>query len=122
MDIGGVLALAILTMVSLNFVRTALWEAMFLQNLAHAGFMLSKISYSTKPTIILHFSMTAAFWLWPTVEICGTARLKHCITIEINWSHKQFQVGRVCKNHHSHVGIILCRMEETARKVKKMPT
>jgi hypothetical protein len=29
MDIGGVLAPVILAMVGLNFVRTALWEAMF---------------------------------------------------------------------------------------------
>jgi hypothetical protein len=29
MDIGGVLAPVILAMVSLNLVRTALWEAMF---------------------------------------------------------------------------------------------
>jgi hypothetical protein len=38
-----------------------------LHNLAHAGFIISKISYSTKPTVILHFSTTAAFRLWPTV-------------------------------------------------------
>jgi hypothetical protein len=38
-----------------------------LHYLAHAGFILSKIFYSTKPTVILHFSTTAAFWLWPTV-------------------------------------------------------
>jgi hypothetical protein len=29
MEVGGVMALVILTMVDLNFVRTAPWEAMF---------------------------------------------------------------------------------------------
>jgi hypothetical protein len=38
-----------------------------LHDLAHAVFLLSKISHSTKPTVIMHFSTTAAFWLWPTV-------------------------------------------------------
>jgi hypothetical protein len=38
-----------------------------LHNLAHAVFILIKISYITKPTVILHFSTTAAFRLWPTV-------------------------------------------------------
>jgi hypothetical protein len=33
-----------------------------LHNLAHAVFILSKISHSTKPMVIMHFFTTAAFW------------------------------------------------------------
>jgi hypothetical protein len=39
-----------------------------LHNLAHAVFKLNKRSHSTKPTVIMHFSTTAAFWLRPTVK------------------------------------------------------
>jgi hypothetical protein len=39
-----------------------------LHNLAHALFILGKISYTSKPMVILHYSMTASFWLWPTVQ------------------------------------------------------
>ncbi len=41
------------------------------------------------------------------VEVCGTAQMERCVTIKINWSLKQSQVGRVCKYHHSHVGVKL---------------
>jgi hypothetical protein len=37
------------------------------QDLAHAVFIICKISYSTKPTIFLNISTTASFWLGPTV-------------------------------------------------------
>jgi hypothetical protein len=70
MDIDKVLAPVILAMVGLNFVRRH-HGRQYLHNLAHAGFVLSKISYSAKPPVILHFSTTAVFWLWPTV--CTTA-------------------------------------------------
>jgi hypothetical protein len=40
-----------------------------LHNLAHAVFILSKISYSTKPMVFLHFSTTASFQLRPTVRL-----------------------------------------------------
>ena len=36
-------------------------------DLALAVFIISKISLSTKPTVILSFSTTALFQLWPTV-------------------------------------------------------
>jgi hypothetical protein len=36
-------------------------------DLAHAVFIISKISFSTKPTVISSFSKTASFQLWPTV-------------------------------------------------------
>jgi hypothetical protein len=64
MDIGGVVALVILALVGLNFIRTA---RSVLHNLAHAVFILSKLSYSTKSTIFLHLSTTASFWLRPFV-------------------------------------------------------
>jgi hypothetical protein len=39
------------------------------QDPAHVVFiMVSKNSYNTKPTVILHFSTPCVFWLWPTVE------------------------------------------------------
>ncbi len=75
MVIGEVSALVILTMVDLNFVRTAPWEAMFLHNLAHAVFVLSKISHSTKPMVIMHLSTTAAFQLWPTVLVSSRPKV-----------------------------------------------
>ncbi len=36
------------------------------QDPAHVVFIISKNSYNTKPTVILHFSMPGVFWLWPT--------------------------------------------------------
>jgi hypothetical protein len=42
------------------------------QDPAHVVFIISKNSYNTKPTVILHFSTPGVFWLWPTV------RSKHC--------------------------------------------
>ncbi len=36
------------------------------QDPAHVVFIVSKNSYYTKPTVILHFSMPGVFWLWPT--------------------------------------------------------
>jgi hypothetical protein len=38
------------------------------QDPAHVVFIISKNSYNTKPTVILHFSTPGVFWLWPTVE------------------------------------------------------
>jgi hypothetical protein len=38
-----------------------------LHDLAHAVIILSKISFSTKPTVILSFYTTTLFRLWPTV-------------------------------------------------------
>ena len=37
-------------------------------DLAHAVFIISKISFSTKATVISRFSTTASFQLWPTVR------------------------------------------------------
>jgi hypothetical protein len=37
------------------------------QDPAHVVFIISKNSYNTKPTVILHFSMLFPFWLKPTV-------------------------------------------------------
>ena len=66
MNIGGVVALVILTMVSLNFVRTVPWEVMFIR-IRPMWFIRSKHTNSTKPTVILNVSMAASFWLRPTV-------------------------------------------------------
>ncbi len=41
-------------------------------DLAHPVFIISKISLSTKPTVILSFSTTALFQLWPTVLTFNT--------------------------------------------------
>ncbi len=35
---------------------------------AHVVFIISKNSYNTKPTVILHFSTLSPFWLKPTVQ------------------------------------------------------
>jgi hypothetical protein len=35
---------------------------------AQVIFIISKNPYSTKPTVILNFSMPSLFLLWPTVE------------------------------------------------------
>ncbi len=37
------------------------------QDPAHVVFIISKNSYNTKTTVILHFSTPGVFWLWPTV-------------------------------------------------------
>ncbi len=39
------------------------------QDPAHVVFIISKNSYNTKPTVILHISMPGVFWLWPTVSL-----------------------------------------------------
>jgi len=39
------------------------------QDPAHGVFIISKNSYNTKPTVILHFSTLSTFWLKPTVQI-----------------------------------------------------
>ncbi len=39
------------------------------QDPAHVVFVISKNSYNTKPTVILHFSTPGVFWLWPTVDL-----------------------------------------------------
>jgi hypothetical protein len=67
MNIGGLVAPVILAMVGLNFVKNCAVGGDVVQDLAHAVFILSKTSYSTKQMVFLHFSMTASFWLGPTV-------------------------------------------------------
>jgi hypothetical protein len=45
------------------------------QDPAHVVFIISRNSYNTKPTVIMHFSPPVVFWLWTTVdesEICDT--------------------------------------------------
>ncbi len=41
------------------------------QDPAHGVFIISKNSYNTKPTVILHFSTLSTFWLKPTVLPMG---------------------------------------------------
>ena len=68
MDIGGVVALVILAMVGLNFVRRhrGMGGDVF-HDRAHAVFTISKISFCTNSTVIPIFSTTASFQLKPTV-------------------------------------------------------
>jgi len=39
-------------------------------DLAHAVFIISKISFSAKAMVISSFSTSALFQLWPTVCVC----------------------------------------------------
>jgi hypothetical protein len=39
------------------------------QDPVYVVFIISKNSYNTKPTVILHFSTPGVFWLWPTVLV-----------------------------------------------------
>jgi hypothetical protein len=73
MNIGGVVATVIHTIIGLNFVRTAPWEAMFLHNLAHAVFLLMKYPAVPNLWFFCIFSTTAAFQLWPTLPVAKTA-------------------------------------------------
>ena len=62
MDIGGVVAPVILAiMVGLNFIRMAPRGCDVFHHLAHAVFVISKISYSTEPTVFLPFSVAFHF-------------------------------------------------------------
>ncbi len=50
------------------------------QDPAHVVFIMSKNSYNTKLTVILHFSTPGVFWLWPTVQskrVLGLVKYTH---------------------------------------------
>ena len=64
-DIGEVLAWSFLSWLASISLDAAVGGDV-VQEPAHAVFILTKKSYSTKPTIILNFSTAASFWLWPT--------------------------------------------------------
>ena len=45
------------------------------QDPTHVVFIISKNSYNTKPTVILHFSTLSPFWLKPTVLFIGKTKV-----------------------------------------------
>jgi hypothetical protein len=51
-----------------SYRRNPTGQEFFIPVVTIAVKLLVKISYSTKPTVILHFSTTAALRLWPTVQ------------------------------------------------------
>ena len=65
-DIGGVSALVIPARPA-GILLDAIAGGDVFRDPAHAVFIISKLSFCTKPTVISSFSTTALFQLWPTV-------------------------------------------------------
>jgi hypothetical protein len=86
------------------------------QDPVHVVFIISKNSYNTKPTVILHFSTLSPFWLKPTVVSIGLEavislffrRFYHVACARAN-SKREFRVEMFCFTFPIYyVGIKIC--------------
>ncbi len=72
-------------------------------DLAHAVFIISKISLSTKPTVILSVSTTALFQLWPTVLTFN----KYHFTVHSQFDLLKLETNYISDDKVKHAWIIV---------------
>jgi hypothetical protein len=95
--------------------RVVALEDDVVQDPAHGVFIISKNSYNTKPTVILHFSTLSTFWLKPTVPypkkwvirenwtmrlVSGIRKRPICTSIILRWFENFSQVNSTYQSAH----------------------